>query len=299
VAHHDSGRLRELLGGPDPVVAPGAYDALSALLAERAGFDVVYMTGFGAAASLLGRPDIGLLSFAEMADHARRLADAVTVPLIADADDGYGNELNVERTVRAYESAGVAGLHLEDQRSPKRCGHLAGKEVIPAGEMVEKVRAAVEARRSDDLVLIARTDARAVEGLDAALERARRYREAGADMLFVEAPESEREVEAVADAFPDVPLLFNGLEGGLTPPLELDRLRELGFRLVLAPLTALLAATRAVQDALAALRAHPAPAAPGALPFDAFTEIVGLSRQTAAHDGSGGGRRPGGSPARV
>jgi 2-methylisocitrate lyase-like PEP mutase family enzyme len=196
--------------------------------------------------------------------------------VIADADNGYGNALNVARTVREYEAAGVAALHLEDQVSPKRCGHMAGKQVIPAGEMLEKVHAAVETRRSGDLVIIARTDARAVEGLDAALERARSYREAGADVLFVEAPESEREVEAVAEAFPDTPLLFNGAEGGRTPPLELERLRELGFRLVLWPLTALFAATRAVQEALARLRAHGMPAREGAMSFSDFTDVVGL-----------------------
>ena len=183
--------LRELLAGPEPVLAPGAYDALSARLVERAGFPAVYMTGFGASASLLGRPDVGLLSFDEMAGHARRLAQAVSVPLIADADDGYGNPLNVMRTVREYAAAGVAALHIEDQVAPKRCGHMEGKEVIDAAEMVEKVRAAVEARGDGELLIIARTDARAVEGLDAALERARRYREAGADALFVEAPETE------------------------------------------------------------------------------------------------------------
>src|SRR5215217_6099465 len=267
--------LRELLAGPEPVLAPGAYDALSARLVERAGFPAVYMTGFGASASLLGRPDVGLLSFDEMAGHARRLAQAVSVPLIADADDGYGNPLNVMRTVREYAAAGVAALHIEDQVAPKRCGHMEGKDVIDASEMVEKVHAAVEARRSPDLVLIARTDARAVEGLDSALERARRYRDAGADMLFVEAPESEQEVAAVAEAFPDTPLLFNAIDGGRTPPLPVDRLRELGFRLVLSPLTALFAAARAVQDALAHLRAG-TPAADGALPFAAFTDLVGL-----------------------
>jgi 2,3-dimethylmalate lyase len=270
------GRLRELLAGSDVVLAPGAYDALSARLAEQAGFDVVYMTGFGASASLLGRPDIGLLSFGEMAGQARRLVQAIGVPLIADADDGYGNPLNVLRTVREYEAAGAAAVQIEDQVTPKRCGHMEGKAVIAAGEMVEKVRAAVEARRSPDLVVIARTDARAVEGLDAALDRAARYRDAGADVLFVEAPESEREVERVADAFPGTPLLFNGVEGGRTPSLELDRLRELGFRIVLFPLTALFAATRAVQEALAAIRAHPTPGGEGALPFSAFTDVVGL-----------------------
>jgi 2-methylisocitrate lyase-like PEP mutase family enzyme len=170
----------------------------------------------------------------------------------------------------------VAALHLEDQVSPKRCGHLAGKHVIAASEMVEKVRAAVETRRSDDLVIIARTDARAVEGLDAALERGRRYREAGADVLFIEAPESEQEVETVAAAFPDTPLLFNGVEGGRTPPFELARLRELGFRLVLVPVTALFAATRAVQETLSRMREHGMAADPGALSFSDFTDVVGL-----------------------
>jgi carboxyvinyl-carboxyphosphonate phosphorylmutase len=269
-------RLRELLAGSEPVVAPGAYDALSARLVAQAGFDAVYMTGFGASASLLGQPDVGLLSFAEMADQARRLAEAVDVPLIADADDGYGNPINVARTVRAYEAAGVAGLHLEDQLSPKRCGHLAGKQLVAASEMVEKVRAAVEARRSADLVIIARTDARAVEGLDAALERARCYRDAGADVLFVEAPESEAEVAAVAQAFPDTPLLFNAVEGGRTPLLELTRLRDLGFRLVLCPLTALLAGTAAVQQSLARLRDSGTPTDAGALSFTGFTDLIGL-----------------------
>ena len=266
--------LRARLAGPEPVLAPGAYDALSARLAEQAGFGAVYMTGFGASASLLGRPDVGLLSFAEMVDQARRIVQAVGVPVIADADDGYGNPLNVVRTVREYEAAGVAALHIEDQVAPKRCGHLAGKQVIPAGEMVEKVRAAVEARSS--LLVIARTDARAVEGLDAALERARAYRDAGADVLFVEAPEDEAEVEAVAAAFPDTPLLFNWADGGRTPPLGLDRIRSLGFSLVLFPLTTLFAATRAVQESLAALRTRGTPDLDGALLFDEFTSLIGL-----------------------
>jgi 2,3-dimethylmalate lyase len=275
---HNGGpaRLRELLAGPEPVVAPGAYDALSARLVEQAGFDVVYMTGFGAAASLLGRPDIGLLSFGEMVDQARRLVQAITVPIIADADDGYGGPMNVARTVREYEVAGVAALHLEDQVSPKRCGHMQGKAVVPVAEMAEKVRAAVDARRSEDLVIIARTDARAIEGLDAALDRARCYGEAGADVLFVEAPQSEREVELVAQAFPETPLVFNAAAGGLTPPLERDRLRELGFRIVLVPVTALFAAARAVQEMLARLRADAIYGREGAMAFSEFTDVVGL-----------------------
>jgi 2,3-dimethylmalate lyase len=267
--------LRELLAGPEPVLAPGAYDALSARLVERAGFPAVYMTGFGASASLLGRPDVGLLSFDEMAGHARRLTQAVSVPLIADADDGYGNPLNVMRTVREYAAAGVAALHIEDQVAPKRCGHMEGKEVIEAAEMVEKVRAAVEARGEAGPLIIARTDARAVEGLDAALERARRYREAGADALFVEAPETEQEIEAVAAAFPDVPLVFNWVDGGKTPQLALERIRELGFALVIYPVTTLFAAARAVADALDRLGGHDVPS------FDAFTDMIGLPEMRA------------------
>ena len=268
--------LRALLDGDEPVLAPGAYDGLSARLVERAGFPAVYLTGFGASASLLGRPDVGLLSFDEMAGHARRFVQAVAVPVIADADDGYGNPLNVMRTVREYEAAGVAGLHIEDQVAPKRCGHMDGKDVIDASEMVEKVRAAVEARRSSDLVIIARTDARAVEGLDSALERARRYRDAGADLLFVEAPEGEDEVAAVADAFPDTPLVFNWVDGGKTPALGLDRIRELGFSLVIYPVTTLLAASRAVDEALARIREDGTPASLDVPAFDEFTGMVGL-----------------------
>jgi 2-methylisocitrate lyase-like PEP mutase family enzyme len=267
--------LRELLAGPEPVLAPGAYDALSARLVERAGFPAVYMTGFGASASLLGRPDVGLLSFDEMAGHARRLAQAVSVPLIADADDGYGNPLNVMRTVREYAAAGVAALHIEDQVAPKRCGHMAGKQVIPAGEMVEKVRAAVEARRGD-LLIIARTDARAVEGLDASLARARAYRDAGADVLFVEAPEDEREIEAIAAAFPDTPLVFNAVDGGRTPSLALDRLGELGFSLVLRPVATLFAAARAVQEMLRTDETT--------MRFDEFTDLIGLPELQALED---------------
>lgn len=268
--------LRELLDAPEPVLAPGAYDALSARLVQRAGFPAVYMTGFGASASLLGRPDVGLLSFAEMAGHARRLVQAVDVPVIADADDGYGNPLNVMRTVREYEAAGIAALHIEDQVAPKRCGHMDGKDVIDASEMVEKVRAAVEARRSQELVIVARTDARAVEGLDGALERARRYRDAGADALFVEAPETEEEIVAVAEAFADVPLVFNWIDGGKTPGLGLERLRELGFALVIFPLSTLLATSRAVAATLAQIRADGTPAALDLPAFDAFTTMIGL-----------------------
>ena len=275
-------RLRELLAagvGGRPLLAPGAYDALTARLVEQAGFDVVYMTGFGTTASLVGRPDVGLLTGTEMVDNARRIAAAVDVPVIADADTGYGNAINVVRTVQLYEQAGVAGLHLEDQVTPKRCGHMTGKAVVGTGEMVGKIRAAVAARRDPDLVLIARTDAAAVEGLDAALARARAYADAGADALFVEAPASEDDIARVAEELKGVaPLVFNWAEGGRTPPIPLGRITELGFSLVLHPIGTLLAATAGVRALLAALRTDGTPTAalPGLPTFDAFTDLIGL-----------------------
>jgi 2,3-dimethylmalate lyase len=271
-------RLRALLASGSPVLAPGAYDALSARLVEQAGFECVYMTGFGTTASLLGRPDVGLLGGAEMAGNARRLVQAIDVPLIADADTGYGNAINVIRTVHDYEQAGVAGLHIEDQVLPKRCGHMSGKQVVPTGEMVGKIEAAVSARRDRDLVLIARTDARAVEGLDGALTRARAYRNAGADLLFVEALESVDEIETVAHELADMQLVFNWVEGGRTPPLPYERLAELGFALVLMPLTALLAATKAIQAALGEVRraGSPLPVLDQLPTFDAFLDTIGL-----------------------
>ncbi|MDT0349200.1 isocitrate lyase/PEP mutase family protein [Pseudonocardia charpentierae] len=272
-------RLRELLAGPEPVVAPGAYDALSARLVEQAGFGVVYMTGFGSTASLIGRPDVGLLTGTEMIDNARRIVAAVDVPVIADADTGYGNAVNVVRTVQGYEQAGVAGIHLEDQVMPKKCGHMSGKAVIGVDEMVGKIRAAVEARRDPDLLLIARTDAAAVDGLAAAITRGRAYADAGADLLFVEAPTSEDDIATVAAELHGVaPLVFNWAEGGRTPPLSLDRISELGFSLVLFPIGTLLAATAGIRALLATLRTDGTPAAalPGLPTFDGFTDLIGL-----------------------
>ena len=277
-------RLRELLSGGPPVLAPGAYDALSARLVELAGFDVVYMTGFGTTASLIGRPDVGLLSGAEMVDNARRIVGAVDVPVIADADTGYGNAINVLHTVRSYEQAGVAGLHLEDQVTPKKCGHMSGKAVISTDEMTAKLRAAVAVRRDPDLLLIARTDAAAVHGLSDALDRARAYAEAGADVLFVEAPTSEADIERVATELRGVaPLVLNWAEGGRTPPIPLPRIAELGFALVLFPIGTLLAATAGMRSLLATLRSAgtPIPAMPGLPTFDEFTELIGLPEVTA------------------
>lgn len=274
-------RLRELLARPEPLLAAGSYDALSARLVEAAGFEVVYMTGFGTAASLLGRPDVGLVTMTEMAGNAARIADAVGVPVIADADTGYGNAINTIRTAQTYERAGVAAIHLEDQLMPKKCGHMAGKVVIPADEHAAKIRAACAARTDPDFVLIARTDARAVEGLAAAIDRAKRYAEAGADVLFVEAPQTMEEIEQVATELAGYPpLLFNWVEGGKTPVVDIPTLGRLGFRLVLFPVTTLLAATHAMRNTLASLRETGTPAAAMAsgtlTEFPEFLDLIGL-----------------------
>jgi 2-methylisocitrate lyase-like PEP mutase family enzyme len=277
-------RLRGLLDSGETILAPGAFDPLAARLVEEAGFPAVYMTGFGTSAALLGRPDVGLLTMTEMADNAGRIAACVDIPVIADADTGYGNPLNVIRTVGAYEAAGVAALHIEDQVAPKKCGHMDGKQVIPAAEMAEKIRAAAEARTRPELVIIARTDARAVEGLERAIDRARQYRAAGADVLFIEAVVSETEAAEVTRAFPGVPLLFNWAEGGRTPPLDLGTLRRLGYQIVIFPIGTLLAATAAMRRILREIAVAGTPAAVlGELPsFSEFVDFIGLPEVRAA-----------------
>jgi 2-methylisocitrate lyase-like PEP mutase family enzyme len=215
----------------------------------------------------------------EMVDNARRIAAAISVPLIADADTGYGNPINVIRTVHEYEAAGVAAIHIEDQVMPKKCGHMEDKQLIDAGEMAAKVSAAVTARHRTEFLIIARTDARAVEGLDAALERARRYRDAGADILFIEAPQTIEELETIATAFAgEVPLLFNYAEGGKSPPVGHDVLRDLGYRIVICPISLLLTATESMRAALHRIKADGSPAGilPELLPFDAFLRFIGL-----------------------
>jgi 2-methylisocitrate lyase-like PEP mutase family enzyme len=244
--------LRQLLKGDDVVVAPGVYDGLSARLARQAGFATVYATGGGIARSM-GYPDLGLLGLTEVAERLAGIVEHAGVPVIADADTGYGNALNVRRTVRELERAGVAALHLEDQTFPKRCGHLDDKSVVPVAEMVQKLRAARDAAGDGDLVLIARTDALAVEGLEAAIDRAHAYAEAGADVLFVEAPTSEAQIETIARRVPGDKLL-NMFEGGKTPLVPLARLHALGYRIVIIPSDLQRAAIRAMQDVLAAIR---------------------------------------------
>ena len=272
-------RLRELLVQRGLLVAPGAYDALSARLIAQAGFPAVYMTGFGTAASVLGQPDVGLLTMSEMVSRAAALAAVVgDRPLIADADTGYGNPINVRRTVREYERAGVAAIHIEDQVWPKKCGHMEGKQVISVDEMVQKIRAAVDARQDPDFVIIARTDANAVYGLEDALRRGRAYREAGADVIFIEAPRSIEELRAIAQAFPDVPLLYNWAESGKTPLLPLEEIHALGFKLVIFPVSMLFAATQALLDLLVALKQGRTSLAfaERMVTFSQFTDQIGL-----------------------
>jgi carboxyvinyl-carboxyphosphonate phosphorylmutase len=261
-----------------PLVLPGCYDALGARLIEHAGFDAAYMTGFGSAAGLLGRPDVGLLGLAEMVDNARRITAAIDLPVVADADTGYGNEVSVLRTVQEHERAGVAGIHIEDQVMPKRCGHMEHKEVIASADMVSKIRAAVAARQDPDFVLIARTDARAPHGLDEAIRRAGACRDAGADVLFVEALQSVEEIERVAAEFAGTPLLFNWVEGGKTPPLTYEQIAELGFAMIIMPIGMLLAATRAMQVFLEKLERDGTPAGfvNDLMGFSEFTDTIGL-----------------------
>lgn len=272
-------RLRQLLAGPDLVVAPGAYDAMSARLIAQAGFSVVYMTGFGTAASVLGQPDVGLLTMSEMVSRVAALAAVIgEIPLIADADTGYGNPINVRRTIQEYERAGVAALHIEDQIWPKKCGHMENKQVIPLAEMVQKIHAAVDARCDPDFVIIARTDANAVHGLNDAIERAKAYQKAGADIIFIEAPRSIEELQAIAKMFPDIPLLFNWVENGKTPMLSLNEIHTLGYKLVIFPVSTLFAATHAMLALLETFKQGQTstPFAAHMVTFPQFTSHIGL-----------------------
>jgi 2-methylisocitrate lyase-like PEP mutase family enzyme len=277
--------LRSLVTSREGVVVPGAYDGVSAKLVERAGFPAVYMTGYGTSASRLGLPDLGFAGLAEMVDHARNLAAAVRIPLIADADTGYGNALSVQRTVREYEKAGVAALHIEDQVAPKRCGHLSGHQLVPRGEFAGKIRAAVEARTDPDLLVIARTDAISAVGFDEALRRGDAAAKAGADVLFIEAPRTDEQVEAVAATF-DVPLLYNYAPGGRSPLLPFARLRALRFAIILLPVDTLFVAARAIADFLGEVRARDAvaPLMDRYFPFAEFNDLIGVTAQMALAD---------------
>jgi 2-methylisocitrate lyase-like PEP mutase family enzyme len=245
-------KLRRLISATGYTMAPGAYDTLTARLVQLAGFEAVYLTG-GGYSRANGYPDLGLLSESEIVAWLSRTADAVEIPVIADMDNGYGNAINVVRAVRDFEKAGVAGFHLEDQMSPKKCGHYEGKEVVSAHEMSGKIKAAADTRRDADLVIIARTDARAIEGLNAAIDRANAYLEAGADVAFVEAPQTVEEIAAIPKAVKG-PVLINIFEGGKTPVVPAAKLEALGYRIGIYPSQTHRAAIRAAQDALQVLK---------------------------------------------
>ena len=250
-----STKFRQLLEQPGIIMAPGAYDCLTAKLIETAGFPAVYMTGAGTSVARLGYPDLALATMTEMLDNASSIAATVDIPVIADADTGYGGVLNVRRTVRQYERSGVAALHLEDQDFPKRCGHLDDKRVIPVADMVQKIHAAVDARTDDDFTIIVRTDALAVTGWDDSMRRCEEYVKAGADALFVEALRTPEEVERAGREL-DVPLLYNYVETGKSPLLPAQELERLGFKIVIFPASTLLSAAQAIRQTLAALKQH-------------------------------------------
>ena len=270
--------LRDRLAADDILVAPGVHDALTATLAEAAGFEALYLSGAAVAYTRLGRPDIGLTSVTEMADTMALIADRVSVPVIIDADTGFGNALNARRTMRQYERAGASALQLEDQTHPKRCGHLRDKSLVPAAEMCGKIRAMVDARVSPDTLLVARTDAIAVEGFEPALERAEAYLEAGADVLFVEAPRSREELDGVCRRFAGrAPLLANVVEGGRTPVTDARELERLGFSIAIFPGGIVRALARTAREYYASLRANGtnAPFADRMFDFDGLNEVLG------------------------
>ncbi|MGE5336861.1 MAG: isocitrate lyase/PEP mutase family protein [Gemmatimonadota bacterium] len=270
--------LKQTLAQPRALLAPGIYDALSALVAEQAGFEALYLSGASIAYSRLGRSDVGLTTFTEVEDALARIAERVRLPVIVDADTGFGNALNAQRTVRGFERAGAAMIQIEDQSFPKRCGHLDGKAVIPAVEMCGKLRAALDARRSPDTLILARTDALAVEGLDAALDRAERYLDCGVDALFIEALRTPEQMDAACARFASrVPLLANMVEGGRTPLQGVDELAARGFRIVIFPGGTLRAVAYTLQRYYASLRAHgsTAPYRDAMLDFDGLNELIG------------------------
>jgi len=246
-------KLKRLLARRQLLIAPGVFDGLSARLVEEAGFEAIYLSG-GAVARSMGVPDIGLLTMSEVIERAAQVVAAVKIPVIADADTGYGNALNLVRAVREFERAGVAAIHIEDQITPKRCGHLEGKEVISLAEMEKKLAAALASRSDPDFIIIGRTDSRAVHGLDDAIQRGKSFARLGVDAVFVEAPQSEAEMETIARSIPEVPLMVNMFKGGKTPLLPASRLEEMGFRIAIFPSEAQRAAIYAMREALALLK---------------------------------------------
>jgi 2-methylisocitrate lyase-like PEP mutase family enzyme len=283
----DAVNLRTRLARKPIVVAPGVYDALTAHLAEQAGFSTVYVSGAAIAYTRLGRPDIGLVAMSEVADTIAVIRDRVSANLVVDADTGYGNALNVSRTIRLFERAGANAIQLEDQAFPKRCGHLDDKTLIPVDEMVGKIKAALDARHSHETLVIARTDAIAVEGFERAIARAISYRDAGADILFVEAPKTRAELQRIPSAVSDVPLMANMVEGGKTPPLAAADLEAIGFSLVIFPGAIVRALARTASEFYASLAAHGTsePFLDRMYDFAALNDVIGTPEMIALGKG--------------
>lgn len=270
-------KLRQLFESNELVVAPGAHDALTARVIEKTGFPAVYMTGYGQAASHLGRPDIGLMSMTEMVARARNIAAVVDVPVIADADTGFGNVINVIRTVKEYEAANVAAIQIEDQVLPKRCGHMMGREVVAVEEMVAKIKAAVATRTDPDFMIVARTDARTNYGIDAALDRGKAYEDAGADVIFIESPESIDEMYKINEVLTK-PTLANMVEGGRTPMLPNEKLKEIGYSVVIYPTASIFVAARSMLQLMSHLKDNGTTAGmiDQMISFQEFNNLVGL-----------------------
>lgn len=271
-------KLKQLFQTGKLIVAPGAHDALTAKIIGKTGFDAVYMTGYGQAASHLGNPDVGLLTMTEMVARAAAIVEAAGVPVIADADTGFGNAINVQRTVREYEKAGVAVIQIEDQVMPKKCGHMIGRQVISKEEMVGKIKAAVDARVDPDFLIMARTDARTIMGIEAAIERGLAYQEAGADIIFIESPESEEEMNMINDAI-SVYTLANMVEGGRTPMLTNDRLEAMGYNLVIYPTASTYMTTKSMLTLMESLKKEGTTAQmiPEMVTFSQFNDLIGLT----------------------
>jgi len=272
-------QLRLLLGTNEILLLPGCFNALSAILIEQAGFKGIYISGAGVASNFVGYPDIGLTTMSDVLENARNIVNVTNIPVICDADTGFGNAINMIRTVKEFESAGVAGIQIEDQVMPKKCGHTEGKLLITKDEMVQKVKAAVDARKDDDFVLIVRTDAIAVNGLEDALDRAQAYREAGADVIFVEAPRTVEEMQKICKVI-KAPHLANMVEGGgKTPILPLSKLKEIGYKVVIYPASAWMASIKAMKEVLSVLKEDGTTSryAPRMVSFNEMFEVVGRS----------------------
>jgi 2,3-dimethylmalate lyase len=274
---HSGRRLKAALAGKGLVSAPGVFDMISAKIADGLGFDALYMTGYGVSASHLGLPDAGLASYTEMVGRVAQICQGTRTPVICDADTGFGGLLNVERTVKGYEAAGAAAVQIEDQTFPKRCGHTQGRRVIPAADMVRKIAVAAASRSSPDFLIVARTDARTSLGLDEALRRGEAYVEAGADILFIESPESEEEMALIGRSF-DVPLLANMVDGGRTPILSMARLETLGYKVAIFPATGFLATAKALEHVYGVLKSEGSSGSLGdeLYSFDKFTRMIGF-----------------------